>query len=86
MGVTVRGKNSVVGNVAISHVAMFKGDKGDDYVLTDSDKIEIAKMAAELVDSSVPDYGGNTNATIDGETLVFAENNTVAIDGETLIL
>ena len=61
-----------------------KGDPGDDYVLTEADKIEIAGMAAELVE--VPDSGGNVDVTIDGETLVIAENSTAIIENETLIL
>lgn len=57
---------------------------GDDYVLTEEDKVEIAEMAAELVE--VPDSGGNVDVTIDGETLVIAENSTATIENETLIL
>lgn len=34
---------------------------GDDYVLTEADKIEIAGMAAELVE--IPDSGGNVDLT-----------------------
>jgi hypothetical protein len=30
--------------------------------------------------------GGNANATIDGETLVFVENSSVTIENETLVL
>lgn len=37
------------------------GPAGDDYVLTDADKAEIAEMAAELVD--VPGSGGNVDLT-----------------------
>jgi hypothetical protein len=36
-----------------------KGDPGDDYVLTEADRQEIAQMAAELVES--PDSGGNVD-------------------------
>lgn len=60
------------------------GPKGDDYVLTDTDKAEIAEMAAELVE--VPDSAGNLNVSIDGEILVIAENSTATIENETLIL
>ena len=38
-----------------------KGEPGDNYVLTDADRQEIAEMAAELVD--VPDSGGNVDQT-----------------------
>lgn len=34
----------------------FKGDKGDDYILTETDKVEIAGIAAELID--IPDNPG----------------------------
>ena len=47
-----------------------KGDPGDDYVLTDADKTEIAEMAAGMVE--VPDSGGNvylTGAKV-GETIL----------------
>ena len=47
-----------------------KGDPGDDYVLTESDKNEIAEIAAEMVD--VPESGGGgiavTGATV-GQTV-----------------
>lgn len=35
------------------------GAPGDDYVLTDTDKTEIAELAAELVEIPEQDYGGN---------------------------
>lgn len=37
------------------------GDPGEDYVLTEADKKEIAEMAAEMVD--VPESGGNVDLT-----------------------
>lgn len=35
----------------------FKGDKGDDYILTEADKAEIAEMAAGLIE--IPDNPGS---------------------------
>lgn len=37
----------------------FKGDKGDDYILTEADKVEIAEMAAGLIE--IPDNPGSGN-------------------------
>ena len=42
----------------------FKGDKGDDYILTEADKAEIAEMAAELID--IPDTPGGGDIDLDG--------------------
>lgn len=42
----------------------FKGDKGDDYILTEADKAEIAEMAAELID--IPDNPGGGDINLDG--------------------
>lgn len=43
----------------------FKGDKGEDYILTEADKVEIAEMAAELID--IPDNpGGGGNIDLNG--------------------
>lgn len=42
----------------------FKGDKGDDYILTEADKVEIAEMAAELIDT--PDNPGGGDIDLDG--------------------
>lgn len=46
-------------------VADLKGEKGDDYVLTEADKAEIAEMAAELVDVPEPGGGGVSVAQSD---------------------
>ena len=42
----------------------FKGDKGDDYILTEADKVEIAEMAAELID--IPDNPGGGDIDLNG--------------------
>lgn len=42
----------------------FKGDKGDDYILTEADKAEIAEIAAELID--IPDSPGGGDIDLDG--------------------
>lgn len=52
------------------------GPKGDDYVLTDTDKAEIAEIAAKLVD--VPESGGNVDFET-GETLKL-ENGILSVN------
>lgn len=47
------------------------GPPGKDYVLTESDKQQIAEMAAELVD--VPDGPDTPHFEIDNETLVLKD-------------
>jgi hypothetical protein len=47
-----------------------QGPAGNDYVLTDPDKTEIAEMAAKLVD--VPGSGGNVDFQVD-ETLILKD-------------
>ena len=38
----------------VQEVLAIKGKDGKDYVLTDADKMEIAQMAAALVNSGIP--------------------------------
>lgn len=40
----------------------FKGEPGDDYILTEADKVEIAEMAADLVD--IPDSSGKVDFVV----------------------
>lgn len=47
------------------------GSPGKDYVLTESDKQQIAEMAAELVD--VPDGPDTPRFEIDNETLIMED-------------
>ena len=49
----------------------FDGRDGDDYVLTEADKTEIAEMAADLVD--VPEGGGENNVFIGDANTTVAE-------------
>lgn len=41
----------------------FKGEPGDDYILTEADKNEIAAIAADLID--IPESGGSTTIELD---------------------
>jgi hypothetical protein len=50
----------------------FDGRDGDDYVLTDEDMAEIAKLAADLVEIEIPDPGGNVDFKTD-ETLTLKD-------------
>ena len=50
--------------------------RGDDYVLTEEDKAEIAAMVGN----------GTAGAYIEEETLVFPEGSAAAVENETLIL
>lgn len=63
------------------------GPKGDDYVLTDTDKAEIAEMAAKLVD--VPKPGGNvdlnTDATLKVENGVLSVNTTNKMEQNNML-
>lgn len=53
-----------------------KGDPGDDYVLTEADKEEIAEMAAELVE--VPEGGGGSSG---GDVNDFYAEETILASG-----
>ena len=54
------------------------GPAGDDYVLNDADKTEIAEMAAELVKKLIPDSGGNVDFEVN-ETLKL-ENGILSVN------
>lgn len=44
---------------------------GDNYVLTEEDRNEIAEMAAELVEVPAPDTGGNATSLLAGKKIVY---------------
>lgn len=42
----------------------FKGDPGDDYILTEADKTEIAEEAADIVDDALSEAIGDPDGTV----------------------
>jgi hypothetical protein len=62
----------------------FKGEPGDDYILTEADKTEIAGLAAEMVD--VPKSSGGVYVLDDGETIEDVPADVdVAIDPNGIV-